>query len=355
MKLGLFAMNGSGEQVWNLPPRDSSWATNLHVARLADAAGFEALVPYARWKGIPRPAGTPFVSHDAFESFTWAAAIAQATRHAAIFATVHVPMVHPIYVAKMVTTVDHVSNGRFALNVVAGWNGPEFTMFGAPLKPHDDRYVQGAEWIEILRKLWTERAFDFEGTYYRIEAGESFPKPVQQPYPPIMNAGGSAAGRAFAAKYADMCFVMVSDEDDFAIAREQIASYRALAREYGKEIAVWTYTDVILRDSQAEADAYAAYLDEHRNAEAAATLRGIRNSSERMLTLESGKHVPRNLRPIALTGDAVRMNERMARLAEIGIDGVLLLARDFADMVPRWTRDVLPLMERSGLREPFTR
>lgn len=71
-------------------------------------------------------------------------------------------------------------------------------MFGEPLKEHTDRYAQAAEWMDIWRRLWTEREFDFDGKYYKIAAGESFPQPLQQPFPPIMNAGGSDTGRAFA-------------------------------------------------------------------------------------------------------------------------------------------------------------
>jgi hypothetical protein len=68
-KLGLFAFNGVGNTISNLPPRDASWPTNLRVAQIADAAGFEALVSYARWKGVPRPEPLPFVPHDAFEAY----------------------------------------------------------------------------------------------------------------------------------------------------------------------------------------------------------------------------------------------------------------------------------------------
>lgn len=351
MKLGLFAFNGVGNTISNLPPRDASWPTNLRVAKIADSAGLEALVSYARWKGVPRPAPLPFVPHDAFESFTWASALAQATRYCAVFATVHIPMMHPILVAKMATTIDHVSSGRFGINVVAGWNAPEFRMFGTELKKHDDRYAEGSEWVEILHRLWTEREFDFNGTYYQIERGESFPKPVQQPYPPIMNAGGSMAGRAFAAKYADLCFLMVSEDNGVEIAREQIASYRELARrEHGKEIAVWTYTDVILRETQAEADEYAHYVDEHRNEAAANAVTATRASGTHELTLESGKTVARTVRPLRLVGDAIHINEQLNALSTAGVDGVLLVAQDFEAMVTRLTETVLPLMERDGLR-----
>ena len=351
MKLGLFAFNGVGNTISNLPPRDASWPTNLRVAQIADAAGLEALVSYARWKGVPRPEPLPFQPHDAFESFTWASALAQATRDIAVLATVHIPMMHPLLVAKMATTVDHVSNGRAGINVVAGWNALEFRMFGTQLKEHDDRYLEGAEWMEILRRLWTEREFDFDGAYYTIERAESFPKPVQQPYPPIMNAGGSPAGRAFAAKYADMCFVMVSGENGLEVAREQIGSYRELARrEYGKEIAVWTYTDVILRDSRSEAEAYAHYVDEHRNEAAANAVAATRKSNAHQLTLDSGKTVARTARPLRLLGDAAHINEQLNALSAVGVDGVLLVAQDFEAMIARWADGVLPLMERDGLR-----
>jgi FMNH2-dependent dimethyl sulfone monooxygenase len=353
LKLGLFAFNGVGNTISNLPPRDATWPTNLRVARIADAAGFEALVSYARWKGVARPEPLPFQPHDAFESFTWAAALAQATNYSAVLATVHIPMMHPILVAKMATTVDHISNGRFGINVVAGWNGPEFKMFGTQLKEHDDRYAEGAEWMEILRRLWTEREFDFAGAYYTIERGESFPKPVQQPYPPIMNAGGSAAGRAFAAKYADLCFVMTSPDNSDDVAREQIASYREQARrDHGKDIAVWTYADVVLRETQDEAEAYARYVDEHRNEAAANAVKATRSSGEHQLTLDSGKTVARTAHPLRLIGDAGHINEQLNALSGIGIDGVVLVAQDFEAMTTRWAQTVLPLMERDGLRLP---
>ena len=62
--------------------------------------------------------------------------------------TSHVPTVHPVMAAKQATTVDHISNGRFALNVVCGWFRPELEMFGAPLMEHDMRYEYAAEWVE---------------------------------------------------------------------------------------------------------------------------------------------------------------------------------------------------------------
>ena len=73
---------------------------------------------------------------------------------------------HPVAVAKMGATIDHISNGRFALNVVAGWFKNEFDMFGAGMRPHDDRYAYAAEWIDVMRLWIEEEAFDYEGEYF---------------------------------------------------------------------------------------------------------------------------------------------------------------------------------------------
>ena len=353
MKLGIFTLNGVGQLVSDLPPREVTWPAMLRVAKAADEAGFEALVPYARWKGVPRPENLPFVAHDVFEPFTWAAGLAQATRYSTVFATTHVPMMHPIVVAKMAATIDHISGGRFALNVVAGWNAPEFTMFGEEIKAHDDRYAQAAEWMEIVRGLWTQREFDFSGTSYRVVHGESFPKPLQQPYPPIMNAGGSNAGQAFAAKYSDLCFIMLDGNGDFDLVRDRVASYRALARATtGKEISIWTNAGVILRDTTEEADAAARFLAGKQNPQAVAELEKTLAAGTRALKLADGREV--KTAPggtFALVGDAARVNDQLQQLAECGIDGVVLIAHDFDDMLARWVRGVLPLMESGGLRE----
>lgn len=346
MKLGVFASNGVGHLISNLPPHQVNWPAMLRIAKLADDAGFEALVPYARWKGLPRPDDLPFVAHDVFEPFTWAAGLAQATTHSAVFATIHVPMIHPIIVAKMATTIDHKSGGRFGINIVAGWNGPEFKMFGTTLKDHEERYAQAAEWTKVIRKLWTEREFDFSGAFYNIDGGESHPKPIQSPYPAIMSAGGSNIGRSFAAKYGDMCFVQISEDD--AIAREQIAAYRDEARGYGREVSMWTGGTVVLRDTQSEAEAHHEYLLDNKNEAIEAEFQKRRLEGAKALTLASGTEV--RGRPGEFVGDARRVAEHVSRLADLGIDGMVIQSVEYEDMLRRWIRDVLPLLERVGLR-----
>src|SRR5262249_54789322 len=147
-----------------------------------------------------------------FETYTWAAGISGATTKASVISTSHVILNHPIIAAKQSTVIDHISNGRFTLNIVCGWNAPEMDMFGVALQGHDERYDCAEEWITIVKQLWTrEEPFDFDGKFYKIKRASLLPKPIQGPYPAIMNAGGSARGRHFAVKHCDLVFIAIRD------------------------------------------------------------------------------------------------------------------------------------------------
>jgi FMNH2-dependent dimethyl sulfone monooxygenase len=94
-----------------------SWEENLRLARWADRLGLDAIVPIARWRGY---GGEANLGDRSFETFTWATGLLAATRRIQVFATMHVPLGHPLAVAKMGATADHISGGRFGLNIVAG-------------------------------------------------------------------------------------------------------------------------------------------------------------------------------------------------------------------------------------------
>jgi len=178
-----------------------SWANTVALAKLADEMEFEALLPVARWRGF---GGRLNPQGRGFETYTWASGIAALTQNAGVVATSHCSVNHPITAAKQSAAIDHISNGRYILNIVTGWNKPEIDMFGAEMRPHDERYDMAEEWLNVVKRLWTEDEFDHDGKYYKIVKGYLQPKPIQQPYPAIMNAGGSERGRHFACKYCDL-------------------------------------------------------------------------------------------------------------------------------------------------------
>src|SRR4051795_13480118 len=110
-------------------------------------------------------------------------------------------------------------------------------MFGLGQREHDERYAVADDWAQVLKQLWTTHGeVDFRGRYFDVPAGFSEPKPVQQPYPVVMNAGTSPAGRAFAARHSDLIFAGLTRLDTAA---QQIAEIKALARSAGPEIRVF--------------------------------------------------------------------------------------------------------------------
>ena len=194
MKLGVMAFNCSGGSTVTTAPEawPMTWEGNVRVAQSADRAGFEALLPVGRWRGYGGPSN---FNNRTFESFTWAAGVSAATEKIAVLATVHAPLVHPITAAKQSATVDHISGGRFVLNVVCGWFKNEFEMFGAEWRDHDRRYDYAREWLSLVRRLWSEtEPFDIDGEFFQGKALSSEPKPLQGGALPVMNAGSSPTG-----------------------------------------------------------------------------------------------------------------------------------------------------------------
>jgi len=245
MKLGIFGANVSNGCAMTMAEGrlETTWPNTKMICSTADRAGFEALVPVARWKGFGGP--TNF-NGTCFETYTWAAAISAITDQISVLSTSHVPTVHPILAAKQATTIDHVCDGRFTLNIVCGWFQPELEMFGAKIMEHDERYIYASEWLHVLRLLWTsEEEFDFEGKYFRIQKGFHQPMPIQRPFPAIMNAGGSPVGQRFAAKEADVAFVSVEKHDADTV-KSRVDALRRLAHdEFNRSVQVWNSSYVV--------------------------------------------------------------------------------------------------------------
>jgi alkanesulfonate monooxygenase SsuD/methylene tetrahydromethanopterin reductase-like flavin-dependent oxidoreductase (luciferase family) len=229
-------------------------------------------------------------------------------------------------------------------------------MFGAAMKDHHDRYAQAAEWIEILRALWSrDDAFDYEGEYYTVKKGISMPKPIQRPFPPIMNAGGSDRGRAFAAKYSDMAFVIVRSDDVDEIRRETDA-YRKLAREeYGRDLQVWTLSYVVQGDTEQDArDRLNYYVVEHGDDRALDGFMNMHNMHSQLMPKDVMEAMKFRLKAghggYELVGTADKITAQLDKLSKGGIDGVLLSWFSYEDGVKNWIKDVKPRLVQAGLR-----
>jgi len=331
-----------------------SWPNTLKLARIADEMEFEAIVPVARWRGF---GGKINFNGAGFETYSWAAGLAAATRYSTIFATSHLTTMHPVMAAKQGMTIDHITGGRFALNVVTGWNRPEIEMFGIDFPDHDTRYDIAVEWLDIIKRLWTqEEEFDFDGKYYKIKKGFLQPKPIQKPYPAIMNAGGSPKGRHYAAKYADMAFVNM-DSHDLDACAARVASYRDLARqECGRDIQVWTNTYVVQGETEKEAkDFVREYIDEKGDWEGAENL--VNTMGLNALTFppevmqEMKRHFIGGWAGFPIVGTKEQIVDTMLTLSnKVGLDGILLAWARYEPGILEFREKTLPLVKQAGLR-----
>lgn len=360
LKLGLFCTNGHGAALTLAPGgHDMSWDLSLRTAIAADEAGLEAVVPYARWKAYA--SNSPgHKTGTVFDPFAWAAGLASVTRNIGIFATSHAPSLHPIVAAKQAATIDHISGGRFSLNVVGGWNRPELEMFGAPMREHDERYDYLGEWLTVLRRLWTENEeFDHHGAFFDIEGGTSSPKPLQRSIP-IMNAAGSPRGMRFAAEHADLCFVVVRSEDPAEIS-QQVESYKSMAREqFGRDVRVWTHSVVVQRDTDAAAESELhRFSIEYEDAESVDAWLQLMEVNSQLLPPEVAAAMRQRFAAGAggfpLVGTSETIAQRLEMLNNAGIDGVLLTWLDYDTGLASFTQDVLPKLEKAGLRAPVNR
>jgi dimethylsulfone monooxygenase len=358
LKLGFMAFNCShGSTITTVPEAwKLNWADTVDIAQAVDRSGMEALLPVGRWRGYGGPSD---FNSTTFESFTWAAARGSLTKYVTVLATCHVPLVHPLMVAKMASTIDHVTNGRFALNVVCGWFKNEFDMFGADMRPHDDRYKYATEWLQFLKQAWTDDAeFDFESDNFHARNVWSQPKPLQKPHPPVMNAGGSTAAQDFTTRHCDMNFVILKDRTFLEGAQKQIAHLKTMAHSHGRETRIWIHVYVVCRETEKEAKDYLhRYVYEQGDWEAAGNLLRIFGMQTETLdpeTLEGHKaHFIAGHGGYPLVGTAGQIADELCKLADIGVDGCLISWVDYKNELEQWNAEVLPLLEQSGLRQPF--
>jgi FMNH2-dependent dimethyl sulfone monooxygenase len=350
-KLGLFGMNCSGSVATTAPVRwNAGWPENREAARLADAAGIEFLLPIARWLGY---GGLTDRQGTSFETLSWASALLAATKEIVAFATVHVPLVNPVFAAKSCVTADHIGRGRFGLNVVSGWNVEEFEMFGAQLLEHDDRYGYTEEWVAVVKGIWSrEKPFDYSGRHFNLKHLAGKPKPWGDTRPLLMSAGSSPAGRAFASRHVDCLFMVIADEVKLA---DEITSLRAGNERLG----VFASGHLMCRATAKETREYYQYLV-HENGDwevAETVIRKRLAGNSRSLPQEQLRAMMERFisggGTFPVIGSYDEVAATLKRLSDAGLDGMALATVNYVEEMPVIRDELLPRLERLGLRQPL--
>jgi dimethylsulfone monooxygenase len=358
LKIGVFGANcSSGRSATKVPERwSASWADCLRLARMADEAGIDFILPIGRWKGY---GGDTDFHGETLETKTWAAGLLAATKRIIVFGTVHAPLFNPVIAAKECVTCDQIGEGRFGLNIVAGWNEGEFEMFGVRQRDHEARYAFAQEWVDVVKRAWSEAEdFDFDGQFFKLAGIRAKPKPHGGTRPIIMNAGSSGTGQAFALRNCDAFFTATNaSRTSIEGTAKKVAEVKAQARTFDRDIEVYTVGHVICRPTQQEADEYYqhAFID---NADWGAVERmmALRNLTRDSLTAEefaAKRHyfAANGIGGYPFVGTPDEVADELANLSRAGVRGIAFSLVNYVNELPYVCEEVLPRLARLGLRQ----
>ena len=301
---------------------DRSLQFAIDVVRKAEAHGFFTTLIAARHLGPD------------LEAWTLATALAMQTSTIEIMVAAHPGIITAQMVAKMGASLDRISEGRLALNVVNGWNEEEFDTFGngAWQLTEADRYQRMDEFIQVVKGLWTQDRFSFGGTFYKVNDSGLPLKTVRLPNPPIYAASRNAEGKRTIAKYCDHWFA--PDLRDFrryegtlALVEREISDISQSAASYGRKLGFGMSAHVVCEATVEEAVAKAERL------EAYAELARYNRSAVSGLGA-------------CLVGTPQVIAERICAYEAAGLDFMLLQSNPMEVGFDRFLSDVLPLVNQ---------
>jgi FMNH2-dependent dimethyl sulfone monooxygenase len=289
---------------------------------------------------------------DCLEAWTTAAALAPLTNRLELMTAVRPNFRLPAIVAKEAATIDHISNGRFTLNVVSAWWAEESREYGGAWVAHDERYARTEEFLAVLKGMWTRDEYTLDGRYYQIKSARLAPKPVQRPWPTLYAGGESPAAKELIARgcdaylmHGDPVTVLAPKIEDMRARRAKhpelpplrfgVAGY-AIVR--GSDAETKREVERII-DVRASARGYASYLD---------FVKGSQLETE--ISLEDYSVSNRGLRT-GLVGTADQVAQQIRELERIGVDLVLLQCSPQLEEMDRIAEEVFPLVGAGAVRE----
>lgn len=344
LQLGLFLPNTRGGSIvaTTSPPQEMpTFALNLAVTRMAEEAGFEFVLSQSKYRGY---GGISQHWDYSLESFTLMSALAAATSRIKLFGSVGVRAFHPAVVAKMAVTIDDVAQGRFGVNIVAGWNQFEYGQMG--LWPEDGyhqyRYAYAEDFLRAMLALWEPGRATYNGRFFRLEDCVSLPKPSRKLQ--LVCAGQSPDAMAFTAKYADFGFVGRFGDTPEALGALQ-QTLAALGQTHGRKVGAFALLNIVadetLEAAEARRDFFLANADKVAIAE---WLRASgRDPTRRTHELDWTRQVFMGFPFIISSFEGVA--ERLDQIADAGVTGVSLMFPDYERDLRRFIENVVPRMK----------
>ncbi len=349
MKIGVFIPIGNNGWLIseNAPQYLPSFDLNREIVTRAEHYGLDFALSMIKLRGFGGK--TQFWDHN-LESFTLMAGLAAVTSRIKLFATSATLTIPPAIAARMAATIESISHGRFGMNIITGWQKPEYDQMG--LWPGDEyfgrRYDYVAEYMQVMRQLWETGQSDFKGDFFRMEDCRLSPRP-QAPIK-IICAGQSGAGMAFSARYADYNFCFgkgVNTPTAFAPTVEKLLAATALT---GRTVTAYALFMIIADETdeaaRAKWESYKAGVDHEAVAwlteQAAADKSSGADTNVRQLADPTSVV---NINMGTLVGSFATVARLLDEVATVpGAEGVLLTFDDFVLGVENFGRYIQPLM-----------
>ncbi|MER7639166.1 pyrimidine utilization protein A [Streptomyces sp. NPDC126522] len=330
-----------------------SFELNKAIVQKAEEHGLDFALSMIKLKGFGGE--TEFWDHN-LESFTLMAGLAAVTERIKLYASTPILVLPPAIVARMASTIDSIAPGRFGINIVTGWAPGEYSQMG--LWPGDahfgNRYARAAEYVTVMKELWSEGVSNFKGEFYEMDDCVLSPRPADG-HIDIVAAGQSNTGIRFAAEHAEYNFILGSGVNTPLALSDTTATLVDAAAGTGRDVGALSLF-MVIADETDEA-AQATWQDYHDNAdlaalaymtgESASDTTADDTSTARTIVLPEGAV---NLNMGTLVGSYETVAKMLDEVAEVeGTKGVMLVFDDFLVGLENFGTRIQPLMKSRSL------
>lgn len=354
MELGVFIPIGNNGWLISAtsPQYRPTFDLNRAIVQKAEEYGFDFALSMIKLRGFGGP--TEYWDHN-LESFTLMAGLAAVTERIKLYASVAVLTLPPPIVARMAVTIDSISDGRFGVNLVTGWQKAEYEQMG--LWPGNEyfsrRYEYLAEYVQVLQDLWQSGRSDFKGTFFTMDDCRLSPRP-QVPIK-LICAGQSEKGMKFAAEYCDLNFCSAEGMNTPEQCAPTVNRMAAASQQAGRDVKAYLLLMIIADETDAAAmakwDHYTdgvdtealAWAAAQAGADAQATTASTAGMIRQMGDASKGLLPTRMGRLIGSYQSVARMLDQIAAMP--GVGGVMLTFDDFLIGVEQFGHRIMPLMK----------